>query len=510
MKQFKFSKLSLLVSAATLALAGCGGGNDGAIDYSASMKADATGTPYTLVTGQVGTLTPAGGTDTWSTPAAKALGITLIAQLDSSGPDAWDASTHPLVYVSSQGPTYGSKNPAPGVVLIDANTRQPIASGYYKFAGVVDGSYAENHGLAVSPDGKWIYTQSNAPASLAPNTGGTVVLVINARTLKIDKILQTRMHHGKTIYDANTKKGLVLLDGSTLNVYTLDPSDDNRVAGGLDPANFAAVAYAAFGDPSGKYMLVTTSLGFNGGFGGVSVVSLADYKVKARIGTNSQIPTLMTFSGDGKTAYVTGRGGADPLTRIDISSALVSDWKVTGFANAAVGYAYGATMSWDDKRIFITEKGNPGGNLIGDSVGIVNAAGFVDPLKYGGSGGAQGVLYLGGCQQPDHAIVHPDPAKNEMWVSCNSSFDNAVVGMGDSANVNQNTPDFGMGGTSVKARIARPDAINAGGSHNGAIVKYSVSGTTWTGEVQSDINGFHGAALQTKADVLAGKIAIGK
>jgi hypothetical protein len=116
-------------------------------------------------------------------------------------------------------------------------------------------------------------------------------------------------------------------------------------------------------------------------------------------------------------------------------------------------------------------------------------------------------VYLDGCMQPDHLVVHPDPAKNELWAACNSTYDNIVVGMGDTKNVSQNPPDYGRGGAYVKDHIP---PLNGGGSHNGAFVKYTVSGSTWTGELLSDLGGFHGSAIQTKADVMAGKIPIGK
>lgn len=42
--------------------------------------------------------------DSWTTPWAKKLGITLETTFDSSGPDAWDAKEHPLVFITSEGP----------------------------------------------------------------------------------------------------------------------------------------------------------------------------------------------------------------------------------------------------------------------------------------------------------------------------------------------------------------------------------------------------------------------
>ena len=86
------------------------------------------------------------------------------------------------------------------------------------------------------------------------------------------------------------------------------------------------------------------------------------------------------------------------------------------------------------------------------------------------------------CLRQDHAIVHPDPELNEMWISCNSSFDNVVIDMGTQT---------------VKAVIPQP---NGGSSHNGAFVAYDAEGN---GEVLSDTGGMWGSALETKQAIVA-------
>src|SRR5262249_40221098 len=76
----------------------------------------------------------ASGQDSWTTPLATKLGISLEKSFDSSGPDAWDPTKHPLVFVTAEGPGYGgllSGVTLPGVAIIDADSRQPLASQHY-------------------------------------------------------------------------------------------------------------------------------------------------------------------------------------------------------------------------------------------------------------------------------------------------------------------------------------------------------------------------------------------
>ena len=505
MKQFKVNKLALLVSAAALALAGCGGGDVSipGVNYDVSIKADSTGTPVAQVAGTVATLAAATGADTWQTPAAAAIGVTLLAQLDSSGPDVWDAAKNPVVYVTSQGTGYSgfiSKTQvAPGLAIVNANTYENVATAQYKAAGVIDGSYSENHGLGVSPDGKWIYTQGNMPTSVSDLAGGAVLLVINARTLKIDKIIKSRVHHVRNIFDANTKKNLVLVDGWG-TFFAMDPNDNHKVVGSVNPANLNGAGYLAFGEPSGQYLFISVRTGFLESIGGVAIVSLKDWLVKARINTDDASPIWVTFTADNKLAYVSG-GENSTVARIDKSSSLLSDWKMTGIANAGGIGPYGVTLNWDDKRLFTISKGEASHNQ-GFSAGIINTASFAEPDQYRGWNTIQSDIYTG-CLRGDHGIVHPDPSKNEMWISCNSSFANVVVGMGDST---KTAPTDGPGGVAVKKTIPMP---NLGSSHNGAFVVYKVSGTTWTGETQSDTNGLQAGGAANKLAVKAGTLKVG-
>jgi len=407
-----------------------------------------------------------------------------------------------VVYVTTNGPGYsGFMSPtqtAPGLAIFDANTYEPVASAMYKSAGVIDGSYSEPHGLGASADGKWFYLQGNMPSSVSDQSGGAVLLVVNARTLKIDKIIKSRVHHVRLIYDANTKKDLVLVDAWG-QFYAMDPNDNHKVVGSVNPANLNGAGYIAHGDPSGQYLFITVRTGFMESMGGVAVVSLKDWLVKARINTDDASPIWTQFTADNKTAYVTG-GENSTVVKIDKSSSLLSDWKVTGIANAGGIGPYGITLNWDDKRLFAVSKGEASHNQ-GFSLGIINTASFVPVADYRGWNTIQSAIYTD-CLRGDHMIVHPNPAKNEGWISCNSNFRNVVVGFGDSSNI-----AAGPGGVAVKKVLPNP---NGGSSHNGAFVVYNVGGVKWAGEVQSDTNGLRAGGASNKLAVQAGKLAVGK
>lgn len=422
----------------------------------------------------------------WDTEFSKMLGIDLIAQLDSSGPDAWSPADHPLVYVSAQGPGYGGilatagdeheaqdLQSAPGLSIHDANTREAVASVQYESEG--QEVYSENHGAGVSHDGKWIYTQGNNPGSDLRGNG--VLNIINARTLKIDKILRSRVHHVRVIHNSYTDKDLVLVDGWG-TFFALDPEDDNRVVGAVDPADLRGSGYLAFGDPTGKWLLISVRTGFRESDGGIAVVSLEDWKVKARINTHDGSPIWVAFTADGKTAFVSD-GHESKIAKIDMSEENPALWRVVGIANAGAIGPYGLTMNWDDTIIYAFGKGEASHNQ-GKTVGYTSPDLFAEPDQYRGWGTVLGQI-VSNCLRQDHAIVHPDPAMNEMWISCNSSFDNVIIDMGTNT---------------VKEVVPQP---NGGSSHNGSFVRYNAD---WTAELLSDTNGFYGSAVETKLEMV--------
>ena len=45
--------------------------------------------------------------EAWATPWSELVGVTLEYTFDSDGPDAWDPTEHPLVFITTEGPGYG-------------------------------------------------------------------------------------------------------------------------------------------------------------------------------------------------------------------------------------------------------------------------------------------------------------------------------------------------------------------------------------------------------------------
>ena len=193
---------------------------------------------------QVGQAQPAPAAavlEDWQTKEAAHAGIFLLGTCDSSGPAAWDAGAHPMVFITSEGEGYGGfiseTYKGAGLQIIDAVTKEHVASAEFNLGYEVTG---EPHGMGVSPDGKWIYVPTadgGAPWQAGP-TGGRL-LVVNAKTLKIDLIIQTRggPHHIKTFTDANGEDRIIVeLQGN--GVILLDPNDDHRVVGAWTEEDF--------------------------------------------------------------------------------------------------------------------------------------------------------------------------------------------------------------------------------------------------------------------------------
>ena len=195
--------------------------------------------------------------DNWATPLATKLGVALEKSFDSSGPDAWDPKKHPLVFVTTEGPGYGgllSGVTLPGIAIVDADSREVVTSQHYDVLAWGWKNVFEDHGVGVSPDGKWIYLPTGE------GTFGTMgfgrLLIINARTLKLDKVLHTNgnPHHVKVL---NTPDGhhYVMSYGWGQPLFVLDPAQDNKVVGGLDFNDIGIDTYLYFASPDGQEII---------------------------------------------------------------------------------------------------------------------------------------------------------------------------------------------------------------------------------------------------------------
>ena len=201
----------------------------------------------------------------WATEWSERGGITLEQSFDSSGPDAWDPAEHPVVFITSEGPGYGgllSGVRLPGIAIIDANTREVVASQSYDVLAWGWKNVFEPHGLGVSPDGQWIYLPTGEGSFGTTGDNAGRFLVINARTLKVDKVIKlpAQAHHAKSYRtpDGEPRAMLYAFHGPLIVV---DPSDENRMVGGVfeDTLGGEKYPYLYFMSPEGDTLVGATA-----------------------------------------------------------------------------------------------------------------------------------------------------------------------------------------------------------------------------------------------------------
>ena len=423
------------------------------------------------------TRAPALAQDTWTTPLATKLGVSLEQSFDSRGPDAWDPKKHPLVFYSTEGPGYGgllSGVTLPGVAIIDADRREPVVSQHYDVLAWGWKNVFEDHGVGISQDGKWIYLPTGEGTFGSERVGR--LLIINARTLKLDKVLRLQYgnpHHAKVL---NTPDGrhLVMAYGFGHPLFVLDPAQDNKVVGGVDYKDMGMEGYLFFASPDGEEIIASARHRGDGAErdnidNAMVRISTRDWTVTGEIPLKDSNPVWVAFSSDNRYAYFTGAG----FSRVHKYDRKAE--KIVGVARAGVEGPYGVHFGWNDKDLYVIGKGEASHNR-GKVLGIVDATLMEKsdrPIDQ----------YVTNCIRGDHGTLHPDPDANELWISCNSSFEVVV---------------FDLDRKEVTKRIPMP---NGGSSHSGAFVRYN----GWSGDVLSDQNGLHGAALKTKRDLLAVK-----
>jgi len=411
--------------------------------------------------------------DSWTTPLATALGVRLEARFDSSGPDAWDPKKHPNVFITSEGPGYGgllSGMKFPGLVIYDADTREVVAHRSYDVLKLGFKNVFESHGLGVSPDGQWIYLPTGEGQILTPNKGA--YLIINARTLKLDKVLrlQGQAHHASA-YTDEAGQPRVLLYGWNQPPFVLDPKNDNRVVGGITFDEMKYRGYLYFVDPDGKNMYATgrlepASAREKAHENVLMKIGTKDWKVKKTVTLEDSTPVWVSFTADNKYAYISG-GHSDTIFRYDT----VQD-KITGKMRAGVDGPYGVHLSWNDKELYTIGKGE-GSHNRGKMLGYLQA----DLI---GKTAVASDQFPTDCIRGDHGTLHPDPEANELWITCNSSFEVVI---------------FDLDLRKVVQRLPTP---NGGSTHSGAFVRYS----GWRGEVLNDHNGMQGQALALKRKLI--------
>ncbi len=446
--------------------------------------------------------------NTWETDWARKVGVKLAASLDSSGSPAWDAKKHPLVFVSTEGPGYfgimSKTRTKPGVVIIDAITREVVAAQQYELDGVKDKDYFEPHGLGVSSDGRWIYLPTGTSPGFG-DVGAGRLLIIDAKTLKINKVLSTptNPHHASSFTHPDGRKLVLAYGFREGNFYALDPQDDNRIVGGVVNGDLEGKGYLGFIDPSGKYLVISVRPSHDAakvhhsppavGEGFVAVVDTKTWTVQRRIGVLDPEPVWVTFSATAKFAYVSG-GQHSIVAKIDMEGE-PARWKVVGASNAGTVGPYGLALSNDERHLFAIGKGE-GTHNRGVTVGLVDTTIMVPPPLLAWNPGPIAEIYTG-CMRGDHITVHPERRLNELWLTCNSSFEVVVL---DADKAVKDTL-AGKLPQAVKARIPMP---NGGSTHSGAFVRYTVNDRgEWAGEVLSDHNSLRGSALEARKRFLS-------
>lgn len=417
----------------------------------------------------------------WSTSWAETAGVTLEYSFDSDGPDAWDPKAHPTVFMTSEGPGYGgllSGVSLPGLAIIDADTREVVASQSYDVLGWGWKNVFEPHGLGTSPDGKWIYLPTGEGSFMTMGEHAGRYLIINARTLKIEKVIKLKgqAHHASS-YRTPDGQQRVILYGWSQPLFVLDPDNDHKVVGAVSHQDQGNEAYSYFASPNGDQIIGT---GRYRSFdmrkhlkdNPVMLIDPKTWKIKKWINVEDSAPAMLAFSSDSKYAYISGARNSIVL-KLDLE-----ENKVVAEQRAGVDGPYGVHLGWDDRFVYTIGKGEESHNR-GKMLGKVDSTTMDVP-------GARAMdQFYTGCVRGDHGTLHPDPDANEMWVSCNASFEVVVF------DLDQNV---------VSARIPLP---NGGSTHSGAFVQYT-DGWKGKGETVSDQNGLQGSALATKRELLGG------
>ncbi|MFV2002152.1 MAG: YncE family protein, partial [Paracoccaceae bacterium] len=377
-------------------------------------------------------------TSDWATSESQRGGLFLVAQFDSNGPDAWDASAHPLVYITSE----SNSNPNPnkkleggfaGFQLIDAYSKEVFAS----FLGVTTPDVKQlrrgPHGVDVSPDGKWAYVGwSENDDSVTGYT--SYVAVVNMQTLKIDKLLKQqsyfrgqqraqRLHHVQSWRDIDGNDRVVLQWGFGANggpQIILDPNDDSKVVRSITYDDVQVQGHP-FTTPSPDGKTLYVSIGspelreepYAGA--GIAKVDLETGDVTNIMGVCNH-PIGITHDVDGNFTYVVD-GTNSMVYKIDDATD-----EIVGKTSAGVAGPYGIAFNWDESLLFTVGKGE-GTHNRGSVLGVIDAERFT---RWRGL--HQMPIFLGGsASSVEHAILHPDPEVNEMWISNMNGWETIVL-----------------------------------------------------------------------------------
>lgn len=400
----------------------------------------------------------------WDTAESIRGRITLLATYDSRGPDAWDAAAHPLVYFTSEG-VEGNILKS-GVQVIDAYEKKVIKSALFDLGEEV----TENpHSVGMSPDGRWVYL-GQMHRVRATGQVRTVLMIVNARTLKLDRVLEGPrvdwFHHITAFKDWQGRDRVMVAFGRNPGGgphYLLDPNDNNRVVRtiSIEDIGYRIGHPYPTVDPTGRFVYVSVfappwraQLHNTAGIAKLNLETGA-VTIIPFVGDN---PIGMAHTSDGRFTYVNDAHSSN-VYKIDNKTNTVVD-----NAGAGVAGPYGLALNWDETLLYPIGKGEGTHNL-GSVVGVLSAVTFQPPRQLL----RQLPIDLGGSASSiDHGILHPDPKVNELWISNMNGWETIVLDL--------NTHK-------VKAYIPTP---NGGDTHSGGFVRYTPD---WKGELLTDMGG---------------------
>jgi len=414
----------------------------------------------------------------WDTPESIRGRIRLLATYDSSGPDAWDVRAHPTVFITSEGVEKGARKS--GLYVIDAYSKQVVASALFDLG---EETTENPHGVGISPDGRWLYL-GQMHRVRATGQMRTVLMIVNARTLKLDKVLEGQarvdwFHHITAFKDWMGRDRVMVAFGRSPGGaphYLLDPHDNNRVVRAItieDIGYKIGHPYPTV-DPTGRFVYVSvfaphwqSKLHNTAGIAKLNLESGA-VTIIPFVGDN---PIGMAHTSDGRFTYVND-GHGDTVYKIDNATNTVVDG-----TNAGVAGPYGLVLNWDETLLYPIGKGE-GTHNVGSVVGVVTTAPFAAPRQLL----HQLPIHLGGSASSiDHGVLHPDPKVNELWITNMNGWETIVLDL--------NTHK-------VKAYVPTP---NGGDTHSGGFVRYAPD---WKGELLADMGGPKGpmyAAMRQRA-----------
>ena len=404
--------------------------------------------PLTTAREQGAQLTP----EQW----AAHLGVKTVATFDDSGPSAWSPQPGETYFVSNSSTTWGATNPKNSVVIINARTKK---TEYVSSLPDEWSAGCGSHNIGVSSDAKYIYL----PALCAK---GAYTLVINASTMKVQKVIQSlgRPHHISNFRDPVTGKELILVIDFNWNwtgsgFYLLDPAQDNAVVGGMSNGDIQGTPYLVAQSPDYTKVLVGVTYPVPGirEEGGLLVeVDPKTWTAKRALPVFD--PIGISITSDNKWAWVNSAGTAFAY-KVDLEK-----WGVNKRIMTGPG-PWGNALSYDESKLYVADKGEgPGYGQQGRTMTIIDTTYNI----------VTNAVVIG--RTTDHVNLSPDG--KELWATSNA--DRAIWV------VDTETEQ-------VKEVVKMP---NDGDTHGGVFVRYFRSPD---GKLQSEVVAEQGVGLYGSA-----------